>query len=178
MSLVKRGLIILPLVLFLVCGILLWRGLQNDPREIPSVLINKPVPAFKLPNLYNGMAFAPKDLKGKVSLVNVWATWCAACRTEHNTLMKIGKTVPIYGLDYKDEIGAAREWLRELGNPYKKVGVDRKGMIAIDWGVYGTPETFVVDAKGIIRYKYIGPVTQKVWDKTLKPLVQQLRGQA
>lgn len=166
-----------PLIFFfLICGFLLI-GLKLDPRKLPSNLKNKEAPRFSLPDLMNkDVPFSNSDLKGQLSLVNVWATWCLACREDHLFLMKLAKQgVPIYGLDYKDSPHAARRWLDDYGNPYIKVGSDIKGMTAINWGVYGTPETFLLDKRGVIRLKHVGPLTQRAWNEDFMPLIKALR---
>lgn len=167
-----------PVFIFLVLAVLLWRGLNLDPHHVPSALIDKPVPVFSLSSLDNG-TLNQQDLQGKVTLVNVWATWCVSCREDHQRLLAIAKEniVPIYGIDYKDHWNSAKNWLDLYGNPYAKVGFDEDGRAAINWGVYGTPETFVIDKHGIIRYKHTGPLTQTVWEHILKPLVKKLQEQ-
>lgn len=172
----------LPLLLFLALGALMLFGLSNDPKIIPSPFIGKPAPAFNLPQLDKDELFSSDEMKGKVWVLNLWASWCASCQAEHRVLSRfIGEEkVPTIGLNYKDygtqDYGdAARSWLARLGNPYQAVVVDSKGDVGIDWGVVGVPETFVIDKKGIVRYKFTGPVYQKAVDETLKPLVHQLR---
>lgn len=168
---------ILPVVLFFVlCGFLLI-GLYKDPSEVPSPLINKPVPQFTLPLLAEPEnSFSNANFLGKVSLLNVWATWCFACKQEHPVLNELAKmkVVPIYGLNYKDESVKAKQYLTSFGNPYAANAVDESGRVAIEWGVYGAPETFVVDKKGIIRHKHIGPLTIQDVQNTLLPLLEQL----
>jgi cytochrome c biogenesis protein CcmG/thiol:disulfide interchange protein DsbE len=171
---------LLPLFFFISVGLLLWRGLSLHPNEIPSPLIDKPAPTFSLPTLLsNTQPTTEKDLIGHVTLLNVWATWCYACAEEHPYLMELAANheIVLYGFNYKDDSGAAKNWLKEHGNPYQIIAVDLDGRAAIDWGVYGTPETFLIDKKGIIRYKQIGPITPNVWEKTLKPLVDKLRSE-
>ncbi len=166
---------------FIVLVVFLGIGLTLDPKEIPSPFINKPAPAFSLPSLQNAeIKIQPEDYKGQVWLLNVWATWCVACRAEHQMLVEISRqnVVPIIGLNYKDESALAIRWLQQLGNPYKTVAVDADGRVAIDYGVYGAPETFIIDKKGIIRYKHIGPITPQAWQQKILPLVQQLNGEA
>ena len=167
-----------PLIAFMMLTVLLAVGLRLDPREVPSPYIGKSAPAFTLPTLYqSGSYISPADLKGKVWLLNVWASWCGACRAEHNVLNRLVKNhqVEIVGLNYKDGSREAKQWLKKLGNPYAKVAVDQEGLAGIDWGVYGVPETFVIDQNGIIRYKNIGPVKQKDIDETIMPLIVQLQ---
>lgn len=171
---------ILPFIIFATILALLWRGLHLHPNQIPSPLIDKPAPSFALPSLWDDKKIiSNKDLIGRVVLVNVWATWCEACAEEHSVLLQLAKEKNIFfvGLNYKDDALAAKKWLKQYGNPYQMVGVDRDGLAAIDWGVYGTPETFVLDKKGIIRYKQIGPIDAESWEKTLKPLVKTLESE-
>ncbi len=159
-------------------AVVLRQGLSLDPRRLPSALINKPLPDFNLATVEGGapIRFTQKTFLGKVSLLNVWASWCASCQTEHPVLMKIAKTheVNIYGLDYKDKRADAHRWLKTLGNPYVDVGFDEQGSLGIDLGVYGTPETYIIDQDGIIRYKWVGPLTDAVWEQELLPIVQKL----
>jgi cytochrome c biogenesis protein CcmG, thiol:disulfide interchange protein DsbE len=170
--------LLIPLVVFLVlCGFF-FVGLFLNPREIPSPLIDKPAPQFKLSQLHApGETIGTADMKGKVWLLNVWASWCVSCREEHPLLVELGRAniVPIVGLNYKDEPAAGMQWLQRLGNPYTVSAVDRDGRVGIDWGVYGVPETFVVDKQGVIRYKQIGPVTAEALEKTIIPLVRELQ---
>lgn len=154
-------------------------GLQKDPKILPSALIDKPAPAFKLTQLHKPeQTFSPTDAKGKVWLLNVWASWCAACRSEHPLFMEIARTtdIPLYGLNYKDEAGNAKQWLRQLGDPYVLSAADLDGFVGIDFGVYGVPETFLIDKEGIIRYKHVGPVSRKDWREIILPKIQELRG--
>ncbi len=170
----------IPLVIFGVLVFFLLKGLDMNPREVPSALINKPVPEFSLSKVTNAQEVMTKDIfKGQVSLLNIWATWCFSCRAEHDTLMRIAHQyqVPIIGVDYKDERQSALDWLNKLGNPYQLSLYDERGRLAIDLGVYGTPETFVVDKKGIIRYKHIGPLTLADWHETIQPLMMQLEAE-
>lgn len=165
----------IPIALFAVLAVFLALGLGQDPRKIPSPLIGKPLPAFSLPTLGKpGSKFTNADLHGQVALINVWASWCVACREEHEFLMSLAQNnVPLIGLNYKDAPTDAQQVLRELGNPYRTVLVDSDGRTGIDWGVYGVPETFLVDKTGIIRYKYIGPITPEGWERELAPLLRQ-----
>ncbi|TAK82079.1 MAG: DsbE family thiol:disulfide interchange protein [Betaproteobacteria bacterium] len=154
-------------------------GLRHDPREIPSPLIGEPVPRFALPAVRGrSLGLSTADLKGEVSLVNVFASWCVACRDEHPVLMQMKRQglVPIHGLNYKDQPADAQKWLDEMGDPYTRTGADIDGRVAIDWGVYGVPETFVIDREGRIAYKQIGPITPELVDETLLPLIARLRG--
>jgi len=167
----------IPLLIFLVMGIFLAIGLTMDPREIPSPLIGKMVPQFSLPAVKGRtLGLASADLRGQVSLVNVFASWCVACREEHPVLLALSKqgVVPIHGLNYKDKPDDAQAWLDELGDPYTRTGADISGRVAIDWGVYGVPETFVIDRDGRIAYKHIGPVTPEVLRDKLIPLITKL----
>ncbi len=167
-----------PLIIFGVMAVFLAIGLTMDPREIPSPLIGKPVPQFDLPPVKGRtLGLASADLRGEVSLVNVFASWCVACREEHPVLLEFSKKglVPIHGLNYKDKPNDAQAWLDQLGDPYTRTGADIEGRVAIDWGVYGVPETFVVDRAGRIAYKHIGAVTPKVLDEVLIPLITKLQ---
>lgn len=178
----KRGAlpaaVLAPLAVFIGVGALLAIGLTLNPREIPSPLIGKAVPAFALPPVRGRtLGLSSADLKGQVSVVNVFASWCVPCRAEHPLFMRMQRErlVPIHGLNYKDRPEDAQKWLDELGDPYARTGADIDGRVAIDWGVYGVPETFVLDREGKIAYKHIGPVTQKLLDETLRPLIARLR---
>ena len=170
-------LLLLPLILFVVLAGFLLIGLFRDPHEIPSPLINKSAPDFQLPQLQQATAtFSAKEMRGKVWLLNFWGTWCVACREEHPLLVQYAKTgvVPIYGVDYKDERAAALQWLDEFGNPYTLTAFDVDGRISIDYGVYGAPETYLIDRKGVIRFKQIGPITEDVWQNKILPLAKEL----
>jgi len=167
----------LPVIVFAVLVAFLAIGLKLDPREVPSPLVNKAAPAFKLPLLAQPEAMlTPADLRGKVWLLNVWASWCVSCRVEHPLLVELAKTgtVPIYGLNYKDKRDDAMQWLRERGDPYLQSISDADGRVGIDYGVYGVPETFVIDREGVIRYKQIGPLTPEALRDTILPLVRKL----
>ncbi|CAG0929407.1 MAG: Thiol:disulfide interchange protein DsbE [Rhodocyclaceae bacterium] len=169
---------LLPLGIFIVLVAFLAIGLNLNPREVPSPLIGKPAPAFVLPQLHQPEArFAPKDLQGKVWLLNVWASWCVSCRQEHPILVELAKRniVPIYGLNYKDPREDALRWLKQFGDPYVLSIADVEGRVGIDYGVYGVPETYLIDKAGVIRFKQIGPVTQDVLEKTILPLVKELQ---
>jgi cytochrome c biogenesis protein CcmG/thiol:disulfide interchange protein DsbE len=168
---------LLPLLVFVLLAGFLAVGLKRDPREVPSPLIDKAAPAFSLPQLdAPDQRVAAKDLLGQVWLLNVWASWCVACRQEHPLLVELSKTgqVKLYGLNYKDQREDALGWLQKLGNPYVKSMSDTEGLVGIDYGVYGVPETFVIDKQGVIRYKQIGPVTPEALRDTLLPLVAKL----
>ena len=171
---------LLPLTIFAVVVGFLAVGLTLNPREIPSPLVGKAAPVFSLPQLHEqDKVFSPKDLQGQVWLLNFWASWCSGCKTEHPVLMQIANSgaVPIYGMDYKDQRDEALAWLNRWGNPYPIVGVDLVGRVGIDYGVYGVPETYVIDKQGVIRYKQIGPVTEEALAKTILPLVKELQAQ-
>lgn len=168
---------LIPLGIFGVLIVFLVIGLSLKPKEIPSPLIGKAAPTFSLPVLnQEGQIFTPKDLLGKVWLLNVWASWCVSCRAEHPLLNELAKMklVPILGLNYKDQDLAAIKWLAELGNPYDLSIVDAKGLVGIDYGVYGVPETFVIDQTGKVAFKHIGPITPDSMQKTLLPLIAKL----
>jgi cytochrome c biogenesis protein CcmG/thiol:disulfide interchange protein DsbE len=170
---------ILPLVLFVVLVGFLWHGLSLNPREVPSPLIGKPAPGFELARLDQpAKALSEKDLRGQVWLLNVWASWCVSCMDEHPVLVQFSRqnVVPIYGLNYKDKRDAALAWLEQHGNPYTLSLSDPDGRVGIDYGVYGVPETYVIDKAGVIRYKRIGPVTQELLAEKILPLVKQLQG--
>jgi cytochrome c biogenesis protein CcmG/thiol:disulfide interchange protein DsbE len=169
----------LPLAAFVVLAMMLGVGLRLDPREVPSPFIDKPAPVFNLPLVHEPQQrLSPRDLVGQVWLLNVWASWCVACRVEHPLLVELAKrnAVPIYGLNYKDDRRAAMEWLRQFGDPYIASMSDRDGRVGIDYGVYGVPETFVIDRAGVVRHKHIGPLTPEVWERDLLPLVRRLQG--
>ena len=169
----------LPLFLFAVLALFLLRGLQLDPKELPSALIDRPLPAFELPRLGGGPPLVRDDVIGRVSLLNVWATWCISCRVEHPYLQQLAdRGIPIYGLNYKDEDGAALRWLQELGDPYELNIADHSGSLGLDLGVYGAPETYVLDSAGIIRYRHVGVVDERVWGGVLEPIVLELRREA
>jgi cytochrome c biogenesis protein CcmG/thiol:disulfide interchange protein DsbE len=169
---------LIPLAVFLTLVVFLGIGLKLDPREVPSPFIGKPAPNFSLPQLTDASkTLSHADLKGQVSLLNGWASWCVSCRQEHPLLVKLSRQniVPVYGLNYKDEREAALGWLRQFGNPYLASAFDAEGKVGIDWGVYGVPETFVNDKQGIIRHKQTGPLTEEVLQQTLLPLIRKLQ---
>ncbi len=171
---------LLPLGIFSVLTAILYVGLYLNPREVPSPLINKPAPNFTLPILDNpSQTLSSQELLGKVWLLNVWASWCVSCRQEHPLLVQFSKAglVPIYGLDYKDQPNDALNWLAQLGNPYTTSISDIEGRVGIDYGVYGVPETYVIDKKGVIRYKQIGPVTPSALKDKIIPLVKTLKNE-
>ena len=167
-----------PLVAFVVLAIFLGIGLGLKPREVPSPLINKAAPAFSLAQLHEpGQSLGNEDMRGRVWLLNVWASWCGACREEHPVLMNLAqhKVVSIIGLNYKDQRPDALGWLQRFGDPYERSVADREGRVGIDYGVYGVPETFVIDKAGVIRYKQIGPVTEELLRTRILPLVKELQ---
>lgn len=173
------GKFLIPLGIFVVLAIFLGRGLSLDPREVPSPLIGKPAPAFSLSQLDKpAQMIGTEQLLGQVWILNVWASWCVACRDEHPVLVEFSKTgvAPIYGLNYKDKREPAMNWLQQLGNPYTASIFDESGRVGIDFGVYGVPETFVIDKLGVIRYKKTGPVTQETIQSIIVPLVKKLQG--
>jgi cytochrome c biogenesis protein CcmG/thiol:disulfide interchange protein DsbE len=167
----------IPLAIFLVLVAFLWIGLGRDPSIVPSPLIGKPAPAFKLAQLHRpDESLGVEDLKGKVWLLNVWASWCVSCREEHPVLLQLArsKLLPVYGLDYKDKSETALQWLAQNGDPYTASVVDADGRVGIDYGVYGVPESFLIDKAGIIRYKQIGPITADTLKNKILPLAQEL----
>jgi cytochrome c biogenesis protein CcmG/thiol:disulfide interchange protein DsbE len=169
---------LLPLAGFLILVGFFAAGLRLDPREVPSPLIGKPTPAFRLPVLNEaGKTFSPEDMRGQVWLLNVWASWCGACREEHPLLMEMSRSgaLPLVGLDYKDTDADGAGVLTQAGNPYKVVATDVDGRVGIDYGVYGVPETYVIDKAGIIRYKQIGPITEESLRDKIMPLVKGLQ---
>jgi cytochrome c biogenesis protein CcmG/thiol:disulfide interchange protein DsbE len=169
---------LVPLAIFAAILAFLFVGLFRDPREVPSPLVGKPAPAFALADLHRPETrIATADFKGQVWLLNVWASWCVSCRVEHPLLLELAKTkaVPIVGLNYKDKSDEGLAWLAQHGDPYTLSVVDADGRVGIDWGVYGVPETFVVDKEGVIRHKHIGPVTVDALQQTILPLVRKLQ---
>ena len=167
----------IPLAIFLMLAGFLAVGLMRDPRAVPSPYIGKAAPAFRLEQLHDATAaFAPDDMKGKVWLLNVWASWCASCRVEHPLLVDMArkKLVPIVGLNYKDKREDGIQWLKRFGDPYALSAWDIDGRVGIDYGVYGAPETFVIDKRGVIRYKHIGPITPEALEKRILPLIREL----
>ena len=167
---------ILPFILFVVIGVFLYKGLSLDPRDLGSTLIDKPAPSFSLP-LMDDMTqtVSEKDFLGKVSIFNIWASWCGTCRYEHPLLMQLQQQgYIIYGLVYKDKLADAKQVLARTGNPYEANAFDEKGTVAIDWGVTGTPETFVIDKQGIVRMKHVGQITVDIWRNKFVPLINKL----
>ncbi len=170
---------ILPLVVFALMVGLLWRGLSLDPKLVPSPLIDKQAPAFSLAMLEDpSRNLATTDLAGQVWVLNVWASWCVSCRAEHEVITKLASRnlVTVVGLNYKDEPADATRWLQQYGNPYATSVIDRDGRVGIDWGVYGVPETFVIGADGLIKYKHIGPVTHESLEQKIMPVLKELLG--
>ena len=168
-----------PILVLAALVAVLVVGLNRDPSLVPSPLIGKPAPEFSLPRLDDSSKLLSRaDLLGDVSLVNVWATWCAGCRQEHPYLVTLARTggVRIFGLNWKDDDTLARQWLEQLGNPYAATGVDQDGRVAIDWGVYGAPETFLLDAAGNVLYKHIAPLSPEVWETEFAPRIRKARG--
>lgn len=168
---------VLPAAIFAVLVGFFWVGLYKDPSEVPSPFIGKPAPAFNLQDLADpGATVSNADLVGKPSILNVWATWCVGCRQEHETLMQLAAMdiVPIYGLNYRDNRDQALQWLVRLGDPYVATGYDPDGSAGLDWGVYGAPETFLMDPDGIVVYKHLGPLSFAVWREEFMPRIQAM----
>lgn len=177
----KKFVLFIPLILFLLMGVFLYKGLFLNPEKLDSALIGKPLPSFSLELLENpSKVITEKDVIGKVSLFNVWASWCPSCKYEHPYLMMLArqKVLPIYGINYRDERGAAIRDLNQAGDPYTLNIFDKDGRLGLDLGVYGAPETFLVDQNGIIRFRYAGPIDMKVWTETFLPKVQELEAEA
>ena len=174
----RRLIYLVPLVAFVAVAIWFAIGLTRDPSKIPSALIDQPIPAFTLPAIAGvpTPGLSDQAIKGKVTLVNFFASWCVPCRAEHPILMRLSveKRVTVYGINYKDRSEDAARWLKELGNPYVAIGHDEPGRVGIDWGVYGVPETFVVDREGRIRFRQVGPITPAVLQDTILPLIAKL----
>jgi cytochrome c biogenesis protein CcmG, thiol:disulfide interchange protein DsbE len=170
-------LFLIPLGVFVILIAFLAIGLTRDPREVPSPLINKPAPAFQLPQLKDpSKTFSPESMRGKVWLLNVWASWCISCRDEHPLLIQYARSgaLPIYGLNYRDKREDALAWLGDLGDPYVLSASDSDARVGIDYGVYGAPESYLIDRNGVIRFKQIGPITPDIWEKTILPLARDL----
>lgn len=168
---------VLPLAAFLILAVFLGIGLNLNPREVPSPLVGKPAPHFELPQLHRAdLRFSETGMRGKVWMLNVWASWCAACRDEHPVLVELAKSgvVPIVGLNYKDKRDEGIAWLARFGDPYLLSAYDEQGRVGIDYGVYGVPETYVIDKRGVIRYKRIGIVTPQIVSQKILPLVSEL----
>ena len=169
---------LIPLVLFVVLVVFLAIGLNRDPHEVPSPLINKPAPAFDIAQLEEAnKTFSPASMKGQVWILNVWASWCVACREEHPVLVELAKSqiAPVIGLDYKDKRDDALAMLSRQGNPYTLSAFDGNGRVGIDYGVYGVPETYIIDKAGVIRFKHIGPITTELLNQKIYPLVSELK---
>ena len=175
----KRLVYLVPLAVFLVMAVYFAVGLTKDPRVIPSALIDKPVPEFALPPIEGGkgQGFSSADLKGGVTVVNVFASWCIPCRAEHPLITELAemKIARVYGLNYKDNPADALRWLKALGDSYYATGADRDGRVGIDWGVYGVPETFIVDGQGNIRHKHVGPLTPDILKNRIVPIIKELK---
>ncbi len=174
----KRALLFIPVVLAVVLGLFLYAGIGKDPNKLESALVGKPVPAFELPGLHNpDRPLTPAVFEGQVSLLNVWATWCPACRDEHGDLLWLAEEqgIPIIGLNYKDNRDAALGWLNDLGDPYQVILFDPQGTLGFDLGVYGAPETYIIDSQGIVRYRHVGVVNEQVWRDELEPRIQRFR---
>jgi cytochrome c biogenesis protein CcmG/thiol:disulfide interchange protein DsbE len=170
---------LLPVALFGLLVVVLFIGLGKDPTRVPSPLVGKSAPEFTLPLLEDpARTLSRQDLMGRISLVNIWGTWCAGCRQEHDTLLTLASDsgIPIFGINWKDDPELAREWLEVLGNPYAAVGVDADGRAAIDWGVYGAPETFLIGPDGTVLYKHIAPITPEVWREEFLPRITAAAG--
>lgn len=171
----QRLKLFLPLALFALLALFLARGLELDPKALPSALIDQPLPDFRLSALDSGVTLERSDVIGEAALFNVWATWCATCRVEHPFLQRLAdEGVPVYGINYKDDPAAARQWLAQLGDPYRLSLVDAEGTLGLDLGVYGAPETYLVDAGGTVRYRHVGEVNARVWEATLGPLYREI----
>ena len=177
----NRIFLYLPLVLFMLLAGWFALGLRQDPSRIPSVLIDQPMPEFSLPAIDgHDNPFASTDIAGRVALVNVFASWCIPCAIEHPQLMQVARDedIVIAGVNWKEQPGDGAAWLRRLGDPYDFIGDDADGRVAIDFGVTGAPETFVIDHQGRIRYKQVGPITEQIWVQDIKPVVDRLRAEA
>jgi len=169
---------LIPLLLFIILVVFLAIGLNRDPHEVPSPLINKPAPAFDIPQLeQSNQNFSPASMKGQVWILNVWASWCVSCREEHPVLVELAKSqiAPVIGLDYKDKREQALAMLATQGNPYTLSAFDANGRVGIDYGVYGVPETYIIDKAGIIRFKHIGPINPQLLNQKIYPLVSELK---
>jgi cytochrome c biogenesis protein CcmG/thiol:disulfide interchange protein DsbE len=174
----RRWLYLVPLAAFVIVAAWFAYGLTRDPSRLPSALLDRPVPEFRLVALpgWDKPGFEASDLRGKVALVNIFASWCVPCRVEHPILMRLGRepNLALYGISYKDKAEESVKFLRELGDPYAAIGHDENGRVGIEWGVYGVPETFVVDREGRIRHKQVGPITARDLNETILPLVAKL----
>ena len=176
----QRLLFVTPIATFLLVVLALAWGMTRDPSVVPSPLIGRSVPEFKLPPVQGrSLGLSSSDLRSEVSLVNVFASWCTSCRLEHPVFMRLNEegVVPVHGINYKDRPEDAAKWLNELGDPYTRTGADLDGRVSIEWGVYGVPETFVIDREGRIVFKQVGPVTPEIYQETIAPLLQELRNE-
>ncbi len=176
----KRLIWFIPLAIFAAIAYASWLGLGRDPQALPSALIDRPMPAFELQPVREGDGvFARADLEGKVALINIFASWCGPCRIEHPTLVHLAaqRGVPIYGVNWKESPAAGRAYLAEAGDPYAKIGSDESGRFALELGVTGAPETFIVDRRGRIRYKQVGPITPEVWNQIVAPIMSRLESE-
>jgi len=175
----SRFKLFIPLLVFLLLAAFFFRGLSLDPTRMPSALIDQPMPAFSLTTVLDTQRLVTQDVfKGQVSLLNVWATWCISCRVEHAYLVKLAASgVPIYGVNYKDETSKAQQWLKDLNNPYVLSVVDSDGRLGIDLGVFGAPETYIIDKRGVIRYKHVGVLDERVWREKVEPVIKTLQSQ-
>ncbi len=174
----SRVVLLIPVLLFVIVGAFFAWGLTRDPSRIPSQLIDRPLPVFEMPAIEGHVeGLSTDELKGEVALLNVFASWCVSCHIEHPVLMRLAaeNAVPIYGLNWKEKPGDGKAWLDRFGDPYTKVGDDQTGRVAIDLGVTGAPETFVIDRDGRVRFKVVGPITEQYWAETLGPLIEDLR---
>ena len=173
----QRFKLFIPLLVFVGLALLFWQALDRDPNAMPSALIDRPVPTFALPTLAESQGIVGNEIfTGEVTLLNVWATWCVACRVEHPYLNQLaGQGVRIVGLNYKDDVVEAKKWLKNLHNPYVLSIVDADGRLGLDLGVFGAPETYLVDQHGVVRFKHIGVVDERVWQRDLQPRIQQLQ---
>ncbi len=167
---------LIPLLVFGVLAAFLWRGLSLDPQHLPSVRVDKPLPDFELKTIGPSDArFTPLTMRGHVALLNIWASWCGACTEEQVYLLKLAREgVLIYGLNYKDDPGHAKQWLADWGNPYQLIGSDESGRVAIDLGVYGAPETFLIDQAGVVRYRHVGVLNERAWNSEFLPRIKRL----
>lgn len=169
---------LIPLIVFLTVAAFLFVGLGRDPSELPSALIEKTAPSFELPQLTGGAAsFNSAELHGQIWVLNIWASWCGPCREEHPFITRLANetNIAVVGLNYKDQQENAKRWLQQFGNPFSVTVEDSAGRAGMDWGVYGVPETFIIDKKGMVRLKHVGPVTEADLEKTLLPLIQKLQ---
>lgn len=170
----------LPLIAVVVLIPILILGLNTDPSKLPSPYIGKPAPQFELPGLKDpSMTVSTADLKGRTTLVNIWATWCVGCRAEHQYLMQLAEqgTIPIYGINWRDTRVQALNWLAQLGDPYVASGFDADARVGIDWGAYGAPETFLVSPEGIVLYRFAGPLNQAIWEREFLPRIAEITAQ-